>query len=162
MGRRKGFTLLELIIVVVIFVILASILAGSLGLGRMFGGFNPTYSTSSRTGTIIKFGEKTNALGYYKSWEGAMMQNQFDMSSQNKAGSTMNGNVWEFSLYETASPALTDKILLAQKEQRPITLTYQQWYSRPATISTEYVITGAEFPEEAAATDAAVGKPKGH
>ena len=74
----------------------------------------------------------------------------------------MNGNIWEFSLYENTDKTLTDKILLAQKLQKPITLTYQQWYSRPATISTEYVITGAEFPEEEAATDAAVGKPKGH
>lgn len=162
MGYRKGFTLLELIVVVAILAILFSIFAGKVGFGRIVGGVNPTMSQSSRTGTIVKFGEQTNFLGYYKSWEGAMQMSQFDMSSQNRSGSTMNGNVWEFSLYENADKRLTDKILLAQKLQKPITLTYSQWYSRPATISTEYVITGAEFPEEAAASEAAVGKPKGH
>ena len=72
MGYRKGFTLIELIIVIVIFVILLSLVSGFLGLGRILGGVNPTMSQSYRTGTIVKFGEKTNALGYYKSWEGAM------------------------------------------------------------------------------------------
>lgn len=152
LNRRRGFTVIELIVVFVILsvaiLVAASLLAAVAGPGRLVGGINKTYSQSTRVGTILKFGEKTNAFGYYKSWEGAMQINTFGLQSQNSANSTMQGNVWEFSLYEDADKALTDKILLSLKEQRPISLTYNQWWSRPATISTEYVITAAEFPEE--------------
>ena len=81
-----------------------------------------------------------------------MQMSDFALQSQNQGmGSSVNGNVWEFSLYKDADPALTEKILLALKEQRPISLTYNQWWSRPMAISTEYVIISAEFPEEAKA-----------
>lgn len=147
---RKGFTLLELLVVIAILcialAIIIPILAG--GLGRVVGGINATYSNSTRVGKVIKFGEKTNFLGYYKSWEGAMQMSDFGLQSQNRTNSTMDGNIWEFSLEPTAAKELTDKILLALKEQRPISLTYNQWWSRPATISTEYVIISAEFPED--------------
>jgi prepilin-type N-terminal cleavage/methylation domain-containing protein len=165
MGSRKGFTLIELIVVVFILVIVIGIVAGGItscaGLGRVVGGINPTKSVSSRTGKILKFGSQTNALGYYKSYEGAMQMSEFGLQSQNKSISSMNGNVWEFSLYDNADQALIDKIALAQKEQKIVTLSYQQWASRPATISTEYVITGVEFPGEETAAGAAEGKPKG-
>lgn len=155
LNRRRGFTLIELIVGIIISFVVLLILGMLLSIfvkpGRLVGGINSTYSQSTRIGTIIKFGEKTNFLGMYKSWEGAMQVSNFGLQSQNAANSTVNGNVWEFSLYNTADKALTDKILLALKEQRPISLTYNQWWSRPATIDTEYVVTSAEFPEEARA-----------
>lgn len=150
MSIRKGFTLIELIVVVVILAIVALIVLPILAKpGRIVGGINSTYSQSTRIGKIIKFGEKTNFYGGYKSWEGAMQISDFGLQSSNQLQSTVSGNVWEFSLEPTADKALTDKILLALKEQRPIALTYNQWWSRPATISTEYVITAADFPEDA-------------
>lgn len=149
MNLRKGFTLIELLVVVailfVLFVLAVSVVSKP---GRLIGGINSSYSTGSRIGKIIKFGEKTNFYGGYKSWEGAMQMSDFGLQSQNQPFSTVNGNVWEFSIDSTATPALTDKILQAMKEQRSITLTYHQYWSRPATICTEYVITGAEFPED--------------
>lgn len=152
MKNRKAFTLIELIVVIVIIVILGCVVFGGAGIafgfGRVVGGINATASKGTRIGKIIKFGEKTNIFGGYRSWEGAMQVSDFALQSQNKMNSTVNGNVWDFSLYKDASPELTDKILLALKTMQPISLTYTQWGSRPATIETEYVITAAEFPEE--------------
>jgi len=151
MSLRKGFTVIELIVVVIILLVLGTIILSTVGKpGRLVGGINSNYSNGTRVGKVIKFGEKTNFYGGYKSWEGALQMSEFGLQSQNQVNSTVSGNVWEFSIPEKeATKELTDKILLALKEQRPISLTYYQYWSRPATISTEYVITAAEFPEDA-------------
>jgi hypothetical protein len=149
MMPRKAFSLMEFIIVVVIVFVLSVILVGIIKPGRLIGGINSNYGNGVRIGKVIKFGEKTNFYGGYKSWEGAMQVSEFGLQSQNQAVSTVSGNVWEFSIPEKeATDELTEKILLALKQQRTISLTYYQYWSRPATISTDYVVTAAEFPEE--------------
>jgi hypothetical protein len=107
MMPRKAFSLMEFIIVVVIVFVLSVILVGIIKPGRLIGGINSNYGNGVRIGKVIKFGEKTNFYGGYKSWEGAMQVSEFGLQSQNQAVSTVSGNVWEFrkdsSCAETAA-----------------------------------------------------------
>lgn len=128
MKPRSAFTLIELLIVVVIIGILASLVVG------MGGGCS--VSDGTRTGTITKFSRKGLMV---KSWEGEMVAGGVRQRAT-ESGTIGVANVWQFSVLK---PEIAEKMenLVGQE----VRIKYHQvWMRNPVMRDTAYEITYVE------------------
>jgi prepilin-type N-terminal cleavage/methylation domain-containing protein len=134
--KRRGVTLLEILIVITIIGILASLLFGARG-GCIIG-CNSDYSEGERVGVVTKLSLK----GWnYKTWEGEMNLGGLAANSQGQ----LEANVWHFTVPEGDEDSLK-LIKEAQRTQKPVIIKYKQWMIRPGCqTDSGYIVQGAEY-----------------
>ena len=112
---NKGFTLMELLIVIVMLVILGSLL---------FGGIRgcSTYSEGSRVGTVTKLSLKGVS---HKTWEGELLLGGMRNTTDADGASRLTGNVWEFTV-DNNRKDLIETIQNAMDRNKTVRITYEE------------------------------------
>lgn len=110
--KRKGFTLIEVMIVVCILGILSSVVLSKAGLVTIM----PNYSNGERTGVVVKLSKKGVV---WKTWEGEM--NVGSMSTDGKGIAVPT--VFKFSVKDDA---IAEKIMDMSRSGNRTTLVYEQ------------------------------------
>jgi prepilin-type N-terminal cleavage/methylation domain-containing protein len=134
--KRRGVTLVEVLVVITIIAILASLLFGARG-GCLIG-CNSDYSEGERVGVVTKLSLK----GWqYKTWEGEMNLGGLASNSQGQ----LEANVWNFTVPDGDEATL--KLLQeAQRSQKPVIIRYKQWMVRPSCqTDSGYIVQSAEY-----------------
>lgn len=102
-GNRKGFTLVELMIVLVILVIVSSIAFGNTGHGFA----NMSHGLNQKVGQVVKFG-KQGILN--DTWEGQIIRGGLNN------GSGAFGGVLNFTVEDDSLVEKVQEYMLSQKE----------------------------------------------
>lgn len=127
MKKIKGFTLIELVIVVVIIAICGVLILG--GVGSCGCGQGCSYSDGSRNGIIYKFSKKGIA---YKTWEGEM---SLALTTRNAENNLVN----EIFYFSVSNESVAEKINKAMESGEKVTVKYNQYLMRsPKLGSTQY------------------------
>ena len=133
MKEKKGFTFIELLIVVAIIFILFSIVSGGSGRGCIVG-FKPDYSTGVREGYIVKFSDQKGI--YFKTIEGQLQPGTGKQASLQEA--------WNFSVTDTKLASQINEAL-----GKHVRLHYRQWLFPPITrMESSYEIVRLEILEK--------------
>lgn len=114
---------------IVVIVAALSIVMGGISCA---GGCGSDYSDGERSGVVVKLSRK-GVL--FKSWEGTM----------NVGGTSVDANgvavpiTWDFSI---SRDSIAEEVRKAATSGKRITLGYKQWLVKPATVGTDYDVTG--------------------
>lgn len=95
------------------------------------------YSEGDRAGVITKFSHK----GWVKSWEGTLNVGGASIDSDGNAVPSL----WDFSVVD---PNMVDEIKKAHASGRRVILKYNQFWVKPKTIDTPYVIVGVSYTQK--------------
>lgn len=121
----------NVILFLVLFVGVAVGATGCTGCGQ-------NYSEGERSGVILKVSKKGVV---FKSWEGEL----------NLGGSTVGEggivvpNIWRFSV---TNQLIADGVQEAARSGKRVTLQYKEWWAKPSSLDTPYVVTGVLYADK--------------
>ncbi len=136
MSREEGSMSGWGCLIVIVCFIIVFFLAGGI-YTAVFNGIGPNYSVGARTGWVDKFSKKGL---WWICYDGQLRFGEMMGNDQ--------GNMWEFSCLDET---VAKKIIEAQNKQLQVSLHYHQYWSRPISLTQQYVVDDVTVVERSAA-----------